>query len=480
MNDGDNTKKSFSNRQVKDCIRFPSIYYDSELEERVKYYTHKLKADVQDLLLFELHANKVPDTKLAISIVNQISRFIIQSLTPDIGYLRDIQIDSNPQIEAFWTVGGFGRPESWRKMLRNLKGVKKSFCQVHEDDPIERHLQFIGSSIMQVRSDFHFGPSVFEDLKQEGVQTGFPYDPRNFELFSTLRYATNNSGYRPACSRRSCLLSIHSTNSLLGKALQQQSKLSDANWVSRLQLLLDSQAVLTSYSKLVAQSYMLGFNQFTDLQRPLSTQTILTNGLDWSFYIYQLNTSMLGGLSIHKNKKINLCWKTKPMKLLTENNHLNLDTFEQVLKFFLIPNFMDTSVKLSTPFITTNLNDIEEDARRELIFENYVDIYSQKKTSEGYEPLPEVYQWEKFFKIDHKLRPQEPRRRFFELPDSMGPKPYKKPYKLRDPRKIPSMLKKLQAAVAVKKEETIVQAGKVAEKQKYAAASTRVTRKESA
>lgn len=58
---------------------------------------------------------------------------------------------------------------------------------------------------------------------------------------------------------------------------------------------LQSQAMLVSFGRLVSQALYHGFDQFSDLDYPFSTQTVITNGLDWSFFAYQLNTIKLDG-----------------------------------------------------------------------------------------------------------------------------------------------------------------------------------------
>lgn len=54
-----------------------------------------------------------------------------------------------------------------------------------------------------------------------------------------------------------------------------------------------SQAMLVSFGRLLSQAFYHGFDQFVDLNYPFSTQTVITNGVDWSFFAYQLNTVKL-------------------------------------------------------------------------------------------------------------------------------------------------------------------------------------------
>ena len=48
---------------------------------------------------------------------------------------------------------------------------------------------------------------------------------------------------------------------------------------------------------------------------PLVTQTVITNGKLWSFYVYQLNTTLLHAEHTSNNPRHNLCWGTPELKL---------------------------------------------------------------------------------------------------------------------------------------------------------------------
>lgn len=59
-----------------------------------------------------------------------------------------------------------------------------------------------------------------------------------------------------------------------------------------------------------------GFGPYTELTYPITTQTIITNGQDYSFYAYQLNTSALyQRFSGDANPRRNVCFSTDEMKL---------------------------------------------------------------------------------------------------------------------------------------------------------------------
>ena len=61
--------------------------------------------------------------------------------------------------------------------------------------------------------------------------------------------------------------------------------------------------------------FSAGFSTFNDMTYPLVTQTVITNGKLWSFYVYQLNTSLLHAEHTSNNPRHNLCWGTPELKL---------------------------------------------------------------------------------------------------------------------------------------------------------------------
>jgi hypothetical protein len=73
--------------------------------------------------------------------------------------------------------------------------------------------------------------------------------------------------------------------------------------------LLKSIAVQLGHAELTAQAYYLGFSMWKDITYPLLGQFVLTNGQDFSFANYQLNTVRLWNKG---TPLTNLCYLTKP------------------------------------------------------------------------------------------------------------------------------------------------------------------------
>lgn len=89
---------------------------------------------------------------------------------------------------------------------------------------------------------------------------------------------------------------------------------------------LESQAILTSFSWLNSLSMYHGYTPFQEIDYPFTCQLITTDGQNWLFNVYQLNSHTfhrdLGG-----PKRNNICWSSGLMKLYSEYSD---GQFEQV------------------------------------------------------------------------------------------------------------------------------------------------------
>lgn len=173
-----------------------------------------------------------------------------------------------------------------------------------------------------------------------------------------------------------------------------------------------------SFGWLLAQANFQGFTTFNDITYPLVTQTIITNGQLWSLYAYQLNTVVMHNEHIDQNPKHNICFGTKPLKLYEgiEDGKvvgLNEDVLKMIIQLYMnAPEDREHEMK---PYLNAEekyVADIENDKRRCWLEETYKHLVSNRPK---HYLLPEVYQWERIYKIYFNTRFQEPKRRPFEL-----------------------------------------------------------------
>ncbi|CAG7838182.1 unnamed protein product [Allacma fusca] len=454
----------------------PAIYSDTFLTEKARHFAEQLREPLKDILRLEFEGtqhtvdenNELKPSELSYAktqaVANQINRLLIAGLASDTAHLRTCQVDHKPKLEAFWFCGGMepkNREIGFKKVKKKFYGEKS---KIDPEGPVERNFQYLGSSLLQIRcvNPIKNYVDAESDLCEKG--DNFPDRMRQFAkaygIPRTVRYGTCLNGHWSGDGHRSSLLSIHPQHHLAHDYRQ------NSHWLEDQQSALDSQAIVCSFSRLLAQAYNFGFDQFTDLDYPFSTQFISTNGLNWSFYTYQLNTIKISKHDYQKNNRQNLCWGTKPMKIIEENHQLNEVVLENLIKFYLNPPVPISSSKGNvTPFIQATLNDFP-DLEREFVFENLRDMYCMRNIQPEKKPLPEIYDWEKIFKIRHKTMPMAARKRFFEFPFGFpGSNPYEEPFVLRNPRKVPKALFRYRRLLKLKKEDDEINTARDKERQ---------------
>lgn len=203
---------------------------------------------------------------------------------------------------------------------------------------------------------------------------------------------------------------------------------------------LHCQAIKASFGWLLAQANYQGFTTYNDITYPLVSQTVITNGQLWSLYAYQLNTIEMHHEKIYENPKHNVCFGTRPMKLYEtlENGKvkgLNDDVLKMLIQVYMnTPEERDHDLK---PYLGKEeqvIADIEDDKRRCWLESTYKHLVANRPR---HYLNPEVYMWEKIYKIKFNTRSFERKSRPFEL----GVNPYKRRLDEHLPPYIPKVLR---------------------------------------
>lgn len=204
---------------------------------------------------------------------------------------------------------------------------------------------------------------------------------------------------------------------------------------------LTAQGILTSFGWLVGQAYYQGFSTYNDLTYPLTTQTIITDGKRWSFFVYQLNTTVFETVYFDRNRRTNKCWASDEMKLfdgIDDSGKLigfNDDVLRQLIQFYVAePKERAHEMKPYLDQEEQTVADIEDKERREFLETRYKHIMSGRPR---HRLVPEVYMWEWIYKIKFQTRPMDARRRFFELNED----PWARRMDEHTPRYIPKSLR---------------------------------------
>lgn len=205
---------------------------------------------------------------------------------------------------------------------------------------------------------------------------------------------------------------------------------------------LHALAVLSSFSWLYGQASYQGFSTFTDPTYPLTTQTIITDGQFWSLYAYQLNTTQIHQDAIESNPRANRCWSTGELKLYEEIDEkgnvvgFNDDVLRQIISFYINRPASRAGTEMK-PYLSPNeriVAEIDNPERRDFLEKRYKHMMTNRPR---HRLVPEIYHWEKIYKIDNVTKPLDPKRRFYEL----GINPFNRRLDEHAPVYIPKVLR---------------------------------------
>jgi small subunit ribosomal protein S30 len=354
----------------------------------------------------------------------------VNALGADYRHLLESDVDVDPRHDAFFMLGGIDPTRLVKKMREGVKWFKE-----FADMPLDRPVQYLGKPFLALRHQHPLQP--FEDIDFESVKTAnenipsVTIDPRAFGFSTDHRHGTTTPGFWPGNVREHGLISFHERNFVNNKRNKSYGE-------EEAQLALHSSGILSSFAWTYAQACFHGFSTYNDMNFPLATQTVLTDGQLWSFYKYQLNTSCTGGgRQLSENFRYNKCWGTKEMKLFDQIDEkgklqgLNEEVLKNLLTFYVNqPAARDYNMKPLLGEKEKKIADLEDVKQRDWLEKTFKHVMSNRPR---YRLVPEIYSWEKIYKIDHNTRPLARKLRFFEL----GINPYRRQLNEHQPKYIP-------------------------------------------
>ncbi|XP_044259375.1 28S ribosomal protein S30, mitochondrial isoform X2 [Tribolium madens] len=409
----------------------PPFYNDLD----VSTVANDVKTDIEEVILVETARKREGDkvaveNSLSFDLSKQINRIIMSRMCRALPHLMEAHVDLNPRVESFWFAGGMNPPENIKRYRRGTEWQK-----IKENEPTNRGMNYIGSSNLSLRSDLPLR-QLISPSDAENPDLGVPhfeFDPRTVgTVANEHRHIANIPGFWPGDSREFGFLSYHKRGHLITRHYNDVEDHKEA---------IDRQGILASFGWLNAQANYQGFTTFNDITYPFVTQTVVTNGQIWSFYVYQLNTIVNHSKFFTENPKRNVCWGTPEVKLFegVENDKLigfNDDVLKMLLKFYANAPEEKLGVNMK-PFLGKEekfIADYEDADKREWLEREYKFLVSNRPRDQlGYE----IYAWEKIYKIDHQTRFMDKKRRPFEF----KMKPSNRRLDERLPRYIPRALR---------------------------------------
>ncbi|XP_036343987.1 39S ribosomal protein S30, mitochondrial-like [Rhagoletis pomonella] len=411
-------------RTIYEDIKISGSSSEGDLSGRQKEYLASMKTDLQDAIeyIYDYYGHEYGDNSniepqerekiFARLIVEQVNRTLINVLSADYVHLQEFEIDYTPRHEASWSVGGIKPPKN---VVKSMEG--REWQKYMANDPYNRFMQYSGTPFLAIRHHKQLSPwkNETESTNADLAKTipRFNYDPRTLGYVSGHQHLTNIPGFWPG-----------STNLFGNISYQSRAFLQirpDTYGVEDFKEALHAHAIQSSYSWLLAQACYNGFNTFNELTYPMNTQTVLTNGRDWSFYEYQLNTLLVHSNHVDDNPRVNFCRGTPELQLYSEISDtgkvvdLNEDVLRHLIRFYVNVPVVQRSENELHPYLGPDVKyvaDYKNDEQRQFLERVFKNLMSNRPR---HLPLPEIYLWEKIYKIDNKTRQMEAKRRFFEL-----------------------------------------------------------------
>ncbi|XP_032514826.2 large ribosomal subunit protein mL65 [Danaus plexippus] len=407
----------YTRTHFKPVESLPDVYQDSS--SMADTVVQEIKSQIEDCIVIENEGIQRKITTVlekteeeqrenaqTRNIVKQINRIITNNLSDKVSHILSSQVDYDPRHEAFWFVGGVDLPP---KLISSRR--KRGWSVEDAQQPLNRPVQYLGIPLLTLRNHLPLKPVIpySECENPEFKVAKFSTIPKSVGYVTDYRHGTNIPGFWPGDFDEFGLISYHGRGHLL---VRPQSFGTEDNLEA-----LHCQAMKSSFGWLLAQANYQGFTTYNDLTYPLVTQTVITNGNLMSFYVYQLNT-----ISMHDdnldNPKHNICMGTKPMNLYDtiedgKVKGLNDDVLKMLVQFYLnAPEEREHDMK---PYLGKEeqfVADIEDDNKRSWLESTYKHLMSNRPK---HNLLPEIYLWEKIYKIQHNTRFFEAKRRPFEL-----------------------------------------------------------------
>ncbi|KAF6206634.1 hypothetical protein GE061_017870 [Apolygus lucorum] len=392
-----------------------------ELLERIRPY-------LQEALLFELLGRtkeNLSEEKAAGVVVERINDVLLSSLSMQYQHLLDAAVDYKPRLEAFWLAGTFHpSAELYKERSDEIKRLEKENKRKEKPEPIdidaaevvEHHIQYIGHPLVQLRSKLPLTQLDTDivgdsDLEWDKFLSETYYSPSlRFGLQEIRRFGTNLPGFWPGDECEHGLVSYHymkDVNDVSKSMVEGERK-------SR----LTSQAVLSGFGWLHAQAAFQGFSSYQELTYPLTSQQVITDGRQFSFNLYQLNTMLIHKELNSPNTRSNICISLpiQPLYKGISNNQFvewNDDVILNLLGFYLNKPQTREGVAMK-PFVNPDvkvLAEVDDEDRRIWLHNQFRHMYSNRPRHR----LPyEIYDWERIYKIEYSTREMDARMRPYE------------------------------------------------------------------
>ncbi|XP_068210729.1 large ribosomal subunit protein mL65 [Palaemon carinicauda] len=406
INGGDFIKYATRTHVSKD---FPVDYY-GEVKGEADQVAQQIQNQVEDLIVFHHNENlcreNISKDAAAESFFCGLHKIMNGALTPTVEHMRETTVDLRPRVQAFWFLGGIEPDRILKKTRKNCPKTKEL-----ENEPIDRPMQSRSTPALCVRGNLSLPEVVPLDhpLSTSGDVPIQTLDPRSYGFKFTHSHATTVTGFWPGESKEHALIWYHT-----GGCLDRSKDIINDKYYEDY---LEQKMIVASFSQALAHANYLGFTCVNELTYPIVQQSVISDGRKWNFSTYQLNTCALHSERAIENPVNNILWLSGDQLLFeaVEGSGVkgfNVDVLANLVAMYMKKGIVrDNATPYLAPYKYLAHHPACEEYRQEFrdyLINHIVSGRPRKRLK------PEVYLWEKIYKIDFKTRPYEPPRRFFE------------------------------------------------------------------
>ncbi|XP_041057009.1 39S ribosomal protein S30, mitochondrial [Carcharodon carcharias] len=239
---------------------------------------------------------------------------LINALVAENPLLGASTLDYEPEVNFYWLRGERTVPRGHRKGQVDpirFQIDDKPYCQirVHEQLP-----EFVP-----------LGQSVPEDVPVIQIE------PSRLPLFQ--RQYDNNIFIGSKIADSSCY--GHTQFHFASDKLRREKLIKD-NLNDQIEVRLRANGIASLFAWTGAQAMYQGFWSEADVTRPFVSQAVITDGIFFSFFCYQLNTLALSSRADQHNERKNICWGTESMRLYEDVEGDNVRGFNDEVLSLLV------------------------------------------------------------------------------------------------------------------------------------------------
>lgn len=291
--------------------------------------------------------------RLVQNLINIVKRSLI--LEPN-SELMNYQYDLEPFLRSWWYHSGFKPPNN------------KVFYKSRKDDDgnINQIIQILAGPAMQIRANNFLEPVIEQTdsmVTDSTLVENFNHPLKFYRARYSFKKPVSSAGFwfedTPEFDfPHTCFLTTECLKLRNDSKPHQTPKYIDDD-----ENCLNTQAVLTGFGWTNSLSMYHGFTPFQELEYPFTCQLVTTDGQNWVFNVYQLNSHSFHR-DIDHEKKNNICWSSGLMQLYKEYAdgqflQVNDDVLRLLIKFL---------TQKTSPSYTSQLNlrpyvNIEDDFR---------------------------------------------------------------------------------------------------------------------